>query len=66
MTAGAFSSVWVLFSWAQEGNLGMAPLRAEPPIGGPFWTVVIPAMLLTGSFLGTYLLYKRFAREKEQ
>lgn len=66
MTAGVFSSVWVLSSWAQEGNPGVAPLPAEPPIGGPFWTVVIPAILLTGSFLGTYLLYKRFAGEEEQ
>jgi hypothetical protein len=42
----------------------MAPLPAGPPIGGPVWTVVIPAILFIGSFLGTYLLYKRFSREE--
>jgi hypothetical protein len=41
-----------------------APLSADPPIGGPVWTVVIPAILLIGSFLGTYLLYRRFSREE--
>ena len=41
----------------------MAPLPADPPIGGMIWTVVIPAILFVGSFLGTYLLYKRFSRE---
>ena len=38
-----------------------APLPAEPPIGGPIWTIAIPAVLFIGSFLGTYLLYRRFA-----
>lgn len=42
----------------------MAPLPASPPIGGFIWTVVIPAALLVGSFLGTYLLYKRFSKEE--
>ena len=42
----------------------MAPLPASPPIGGVIWTVVIPAVLLVGSFLGTYLLYKRFSKEE--
>jgi hypothetical protein len=45
---------------------GMAPLPADPPIGGPVWTVVIPALLLIGSFLATFLLYKRFAKEEEK
>ncbi len=43
----------------------MAPLPVDPPIGGVVWTVVIPALLFVGSFLGTYLLYRRFAREEE-
>lgn len=43
---------------------GMAPLPAEPPIGGAVWTVVIPAILLVGSMVGTYLLYKRFSKEE--
>jgi hypothetical protein len=42
----------------------MAPLPASPPIGGFIWTVVIPAALFVGSFLGTYLLYKRFSKEE--
>jgi hypothetical protein len=44
----------------------MDPLPAVPPIGGLIWTVVIPAILLLGAFLGTYLLYRRFAREEEE
>jgi hypothetical protein len=40
----------------------MAPLPADPPIGGAIWTVVIPAILFIGSFLGTYLLYRRFSK----
>ena len=41
----------------------MAPLPADPPIGGPVWAVLIPAILLVGSFVATYLLYRRFAGE---
>lgn len=48
---------------AVQAAEAMAPLPAEPPIGGAVWTVVIPAVLLLGSFLGTYLLYRRFSRE---
>ena len=40
---------------------GVAPLPADPPIGGPLWTVLIPAILLIGSFAATYLLYRRFS-----
>jgi len=47
-----------------QATPGMAPLPAEPPIGGAIWTVVVPALLLFGSCLGTYLLYKRFAKEE--
>jgi len=43
-----------------------SPLPAGPPIGGVVWTVVIPALLLLGSFFGTYLLYKRFAEKEEE
>jgi len=42
--------------------VGMAPLPADPPIGGLVWTVVVPGVLFLGSFLGTYLLYRRFSR----
>lgn len=43
----------------------MAPLPADPPIGGFLWTVIIPSVLLIGSFLATYLLYRRFSKEEE-
>jgi hypothetical protein len=51
--------------WAalQHGPEGTGPLPVDPPIGGPVWTVLIPAVLFIGSFLGTYLLYRRFSRE---
>jgi len=39
----------------------MEPLGIDPPIGGFIWTVIIPALLLVGSFLATYLLYKKFS-----
>ena len=45
--------------------IDMTPLPASPPIGGVVWTVVIPAILFLGSFLGTYLLYRRFAEKEE-
>ena len=28
--------------------LAMQPIPAESPIGGPFWTVVVPALLFAG------------------
>lgn len=37
------------------------PIPASPPISGPFWTIVLPALLLAFSFFATYLLYRRFA-----
>ncbi len=42
----------------------MVPLGVDPPIGGLIWTMVVPAFLLVGSFLGTFLLYRRFSREE--
>ena len=42
------------------------PLPAEPPIGGPFWTVVVPAALLLLSTLATWLLYRHFARQGDE
>ena len=37
-----------------------ARIPAEPPIGGPFWTLVVPAILFSLSFYATYRLYQRF------
>ena len=39
------------------------PLPAESPIGGPLWTVVIPAVLLIGALVATWMLYRHFSRE---
>ena len=50
---------------ALQSGSGMDPLPASPPIGGVLWTVVVPTLLFVGSFLGTYLLYRRFAGEGE-
>ena len=51
---------------ALQTSPGMAPLPVDPPIGGPVWTVVIPALLLVGSFVATFFLYKKFAKEEEK
>ncbi|MFH1766346.1 MAG: hypothetical protein ABIF09_19355 [Gemmatimonadota bacterium] len=61
--ARALEAAWALGA-ALQATPGMAPLPADPPIGGPIWTVVIPALLLIGSFLATFFLYKRFAQEE--
>ena len=37
------------------------PIPADPPIGGPFWTYVLPALLLLVAFLATWRLYRRFS-----
>jgi len=56
----------LLLSATLQATPGTAPLPAEPPIGGVLWTVIIPALLLLGAFIGTFLLYRRFAtRERE-
>ena len=31
----------------------MQPIPAEPPIGGPFWTVIVPALLFAVALLAT-------------
>jgi len=38
-----------------------APLPAEPPLGGPGWTVVVPAILFLVTAAGTWALWRRFA-----
>jgi hypothetical protein len=63
LVSSAVSAVPAGISALLQSAEGMAPLPAEPPIGGVAWTVVIPAILLVGSFLATFLLYRRFARE---
>ena len=36
-------------------------LPATSPIGGPFWTVVVPTLLFAVAFVATWLLYRHFA-----
>ena len=57
------ASGWSAATAAQEAS-PMARLPADPPIGGFIWTVIIPAVLLVGSFLATYFLYRRFSKEE--
>ena len=42
----------------------VAPLPAGSPIGGPFWSYVVPALLLAVATFATYLLYRHFASEE--
>jgi hypothetical protein len=42
------------------------PIPAEPPLSGPWWTLVLPAALFAVSFLATWLLYRRFSREADR
>ncbi len=41
------------------------PIPAEPPIDGPLWTMLLPALLLAVSVAATYLLYRHFAGSRE-
>lgn len=42
-----------------------APLPAGPPISGPLWTIVIPAILLLVSVAGTWALWSHFANKPD-
>jgi hypothetical protein len=42
-----------------------APLPAEPPIGGPGWTVVVPAILFLVTAAGTWALWRHFADQDD-
>ena len=37
------------------------PLPATPPLTGPFWSYVVPALVFFVAFAATYLLYRHFA-----
>ncbi len=37
------------------------PLPASPPIGGVFWTWVVPVLLFAIAAVATWLLYRHFA-----
>jgi hypothetical protein len=55
------SALVILTALAQSGEV--APLPAASPIGGPLWSVVVPAMLLAVASLCTLMLYRHFARQ---
>lgn len=58
------SSAWALVApLIQSGDV--TPLPAESPIGGPLWSLLVPAMLLATACLGTLLLYRHFARRED-
>lgn len=40
------------------------PIPAKPPIGGPIWALVVPALLLVFTAVATWLLYRKFEREE--
>ena len=42
------------------------PLPAEPPIGGVFWTWVVPILLFASAFLATWMLYRHFAKDTKR
>ncbi|MHB1193243.1 MAG: hypothetical protein ACYC6F_09370 [Longimicrobiales bacterium] len=43
-----------------------APFPAEPPLGGPGWTVVVPAILFLVTAAGTWALWRRFADQDDK
>ena len=46
----------------KQGKAPMTPIPADPPISGPLWSVVVPALLLAVAVAATVLLYRHFAR----
>ena len=43
----------------------MTPIPAESPIGGPLWTLVVPALLFLVAFVATWRLYHLFAHRDD-
>ena len=41
--------------------MNLDPIPAAPPIGGPLWSIVIPALLVAFSCVAAWRLYRRFA-----
>jgi hypothetical protein len=44
-----------------QAAMATGRIPAEPPIHGPIWTVVVPALLLIFTAVATAMLYRRFA-----
>jgi hypothetical protein len=60
----------VVVAAAQAGDGSMigllavsGPMPAQPPIGGPFWTWVVPVLLFLTAFVATWMLYRHFAKD---
>lgn len=47
---------------AGQALQGLAPLPADPPIGGLLWQLVVPALLFILAAGATYWLYRHFSR----
>jgi uncharacterized membrane protein YoaK (UPF0700 family) len=47
---------------ASQEERPVTGIPAEPPIGGPLWTLVVPALLFVVAVAATVLLYRHFAR----
>jgi hypothetical protein len=59
------SGLAAAFAALTQAAQTVAPLPAEPPIGGVIWTIVIPAALFIGASVATFLLYKHFSGQGE-
>jgi len=44
-----------------QATTAVARIPAEPPIHGPIWTLVVPALLLIFTTAATAMLYRKFA-----
>lgn len=63
MSAGIAPLLGLALTLAQDTS--RVPLPAEPPIGGPGWTVLVPALLFLVTAGGTWALWRRFAGKDE-
>lgn len=50
----------------QAAGDGARSLPAGPPMEGPFWSLVVPALLFAVALGSTVLLYRRFAGSDEE
>ena len=61
--SGALPLAALALSLAQDA--ARQPLPAEPPIGGPIWTVLVPALLFLVTAGSTWALWRRFADQDD-
>ena len=53
---------WIRATLVQETQ--RAPLPSAPPLDGPGWTVVVPAILFLVAAIGTWALWRHFADDE--